>query len=258
MRARHVKLIGSALAIVFAGAMAASAGTPLDPTGEVTGFVPPVRNFAKCERWVSKRAGLAGMCILQCHKKKVALAYRNLEFDVDACETVCRDKYQQHVDILKPGLCPPCLDEAHRTALYSPYKSVAEQVTGLFYCDAGAPIGSGHPGFVPTLDNVIACEQKIGLNAIKVIKCIKLVCHRKLADSLANRDASFNEEDCRRTDAVNSCLARYTTANQSLKGCPACIDDASERQAVFDLIEGVLDSANGLSYCASPSGAFLD
>ena len=258
MRRPYLQFVGSALTGLLLAAATAFAGTPLDPTGEVTGFVPPVRNFAKCERWTSKRAGLAAMCIMKCHKNAVALAYRNLQFDEEACETECHDKYQQHVDILKPGVCPPCLDETHRTALYPVYEGLAEQVAGLSYCDAGAPIDADDPGFVPTLDNVLACEQQIALNAIKVVKCIKLVCHRKLADSLANRDQSFNEPDCRRTDVLNSCLARFKAANEKLIGCPICIDEETERQAVFDLLESELDASNGLAYCASPGGAFLE
>lgn len=257
MRGRHVSL-GLTLALLLAGATAASAGTPLDPTGEVTGFVPPVRNFAKCERWISKRATLAAMCIMGCHKKAVALAYRSLAFDEESCESDCQDKFQQHVDVLKPGQCPPCLDEAHRTALYPIFEGMAEQIAGLAYCDAGTPIGSDDFGNVPTLDNVLKCEQQVNLNAIKVVKCISLVCHRKLADSLANRDHSFNEPDCRRDDAVKSCLAHYQLANQKLIGCPACLDEPAELQAVFDQLEGTLDDNNGLSYCSSPSGAFVD
>jgi len=257
MRGRHVSL-ASTLALLLAGATAASAGTPLDPTGEVTGFVPPVRNFAKCERFTNKRAALATICIMQCHKKAVALAYRSLAFDEEACESTCHDKYQQNVDLLKPGSCPPCLDSQHRTDLYPIYENMAEQIAGLTYCDAGTPIGSDDPGNVPTLDNVLKCEQQVNLNAAKVIKCIKLVCHRKLADSLANRDQSFNEPDCRRNDAIKSCLAHYQLANQKLVGCPACLDEPAELQAVFDQLEGELDDDNGLTYCASPSGAFVD
>lgn len=257
MLGRHVRL-GSILALLLVTTPAAFAGTRLDPTGEVTGFVPPVRNFAKCERWTSKRAALGAMCILQCHKKAVALAYRSLAFDVNACETTCHEKYQQHVDVLKPGNCPPCLDEAHRTSLYPVFSDIAEQITGRTYCDAGAPIGAGHPGSVPTLVNVLKCEQQVHLNAIKVVKCIKLVCHRKLADSLANRDQSFNEPDCRRGDALKSCLAHYRKANSKLIGCPSCLDEDAEHQAIFDQLEDRLDSTNGLSYCASPSGAFVD
>src|SRR5262249_27697195 len=98
MHGRHVRL-GYTLAMLLVGATAASAGTLLDPTGEVTGFVPPVRNFAKCERWTSKRAALAAMCIMGCHKKAVALAYRSLAFDEEACEADCQGKYQQHVAV---------------------------------------------------------------------------------------------------------------------------------------------------------------
>lgn len=261
MHGRHARL-GSTLALLLVGAMTVSAGTPLDPTGEVTGFVPPVRNFAKCERWVSKRAALATVCIMTCHKKAVALAYRNLAFDEEACETVCQDKYQQHVDVLQPGQCPPCLAEANRTALYPLYENLAEQVGGLAYCDAGSgtpvPIGPDDPGVIPDLDNVLKCEQQVNLNAIKVLKCIKLVCHRKLADTLANGDHSFNEAACRRTDGINSCLARYQQASTKLIGCPSCLDEAAEQEAVFDQIEAMLDATNGLTYCASPGGAFLD
>ena len=257
MHGRHARL-GYTLAMLLVGATAASAGTPLDPTGVVTGFVPPVRNFAKCERWTSKRAALASMCIMGCHKKAVALAYRSLAFDEEACEADCQGKYQQHVDVLKPGDCPPCLDEPHRTALYPIYENMAEQISGLTYCDAGTPFGSDDVGNVPTLVNVLKCEQQVNLNAIKVVKCIKLKCHRKLADSLANRDASFNEPDCRRDDTLNSCLAHYQQSNQQLIGCPACLDQPAELQAVFDQLEGELDSTNGLTYCASPSGAFVD
>src|SRR5262249_185809 len=156
------------------------------------------------------------MCIMECHKKAVALAYRSLVFDEEACESDCHDKYQLHVDVLKPGACPPCLDEAQRTALYPIYESMAEQIAALTSCDAGTPIGSDAPGNVPTLDNVLKCEQQVNLNALKVVKCITLICHRKLADSLANRDHSFNEPDCRRNDAVKSCLAHYKQANEKL------------------------------------------
>src|SRR5262245_45018885 len=259
MRGRHVSLGSTFALLLAAGATAASAGTPLDPTGEVTGFVPPVRNFAKCERWVSKRATLAATCIMQCHKKAVALAYRSLAFDEEGCEATCQQKYQEHIDAsaLKPGQCPPCLDEQHRTDLYPIYENMAEQIAGLTYCDAGTPIGSDDAGNVPTLTNVLKCEQQVNLNAAKIIKCTKLVCHRKLADSLANRDQSFNEPDCRRDDAVKSCLAHYQLANQKLIGCPACLDEPAELQAVFDQLEGELDDTNGLTYCASPSGAFV-
>ncbi|MFN8543236.1 MAG: hypothetical protein U0807_03405 [Candidatus Binatia bacterium] len=251
-------LLGSIL-ISLALAGASHAGTPLDPTGELSGFVPPNKYFAKCERWVNKRARIATMCVMQCHKKAVASAYRNLVFDEEGCEDVCRTKYEEQVARLKPGTCPPCLDLPARNAQYAFYENLAEQMAGVYYCDpGGAPIGSDDSGYVPTLVNVLNCEQRIGLNAMKLVKCIKDKCHRKLADSLFSRTGTFNEPDCSETDPVNSCLARFETDNLSLVDCPSCIDATSEQRQVFDQIEAQLDSLNGQIYCASAGGAFVD
>jgi hypothetical protein len=251
---QRISTVVLAVALAVAVAPPAHAATPLDPSGEVTGFVPPGKNALKCERYMNKRVTLVSMCTLQCHTKNAEKIFRGLPFDEEGCEDTasssCKAKYDRSLDFLSSGLCPPCLDASTYAGLYTNYQTLAETtLSGLVYCDpSGVPFGGDDEGSAPLQKDISKCAGKFARNVVKLIKCIKLKCHRNVADDLFAGNP-YDVQKCQDTDPLQSCKYRYEKANTSLVGCPPCLD-ATHRAQVFDTVEQELDSRNGLVYCA--------
>ena len=124
---------------------------------------------------------------------------------------------------------------------------------------AGTPFGGDDGGFLPpggSKGAVGKCETAISKSASKAVACI-FKCHdSRAAGKLANDTA---EDACESANDGKSCLAKYfsaTTKSIGKGGCPACL--AGNVATIATTAETVLDASNGLVYCASPSGAFVD
>ena len=51
-----------------------------------------------------------------------------------------------------------------------------------------------------------------------------------------------------------SCIEKFTAGAAKFTGCPSCLNVTM----LTTTIESVLDAGNALTYCASPSGAFVE
>jgi hypothetical protein len=87
----------------------------------------------------------------------------------------------------------------------------------------------------------------VGTSVACVIKCHASRADGKLADDTA-------EDACEKNNAGKSCLEKFQASVAKLKGCLPCINAAT----LSTTIETVLDAGNSLTYCALPSGAFLN
>src|SRR5262249_20951332 len=124
---------------------------------------------------------------------------------------------------------------------------------------SGTPFGGDDTGDLPVAQSATAkCENTVNKLVGKAVACI-IKCHNSV---LSGKLVLFGNEDepCENFPAsiANSCLSAFMAGVQNAQflapspGCN-CIDPTS----LFTTIEGVLDSGNDLTYCASPSGAFL-
>ena len=134
-----------------------------------------------------------------------------------------------------------------------------DSMNNLVYCNStsGIPFGGDDTRFIPAVKSDTAkCETSVGKAVSKAIACI-IKCHARRASGKLADDAA--EDACEKNSAGKSCLEKLTASvtkaqsKDTSAGC-SCINGTS----LASTIESTLDGSNGLTYCASPSGAFLD
>jgi hypothetical protein len=132
-------------------------------------------------------------------------------------------------------------------------------VVAAGYALAGTPFGGEDTGYVPPgspKSDFAKCAVKVSTNVRKAVDCI-IKCHQDRGNLKTTDDAG--EDNCEGGDPKKSCFAKYLKTRDSIlkKPCPTCLDSGSQ-DALFNTAETLLDSTNGMVYCASPSGAFID
>lgn len=247
-------VIGLFAAITFSagGAGLASAATPLDATGQLSGFIPPSQGGLACTRYVNKRVTIMPInCALKCAVDFAAAAARSVPFDNTYCEETwlysCKNQYTRALEKLDQGICMNCLDAAKRQSLYPEYRNVVSAVKDQIYCDANpnnTPFPDGH-GFVSQQRDVVKCQNQVMRNVIKAAKCLNLHCHQKTAEALFWGKPADNAA-CEDQDVIHSCKARFDLASLKLVSCPPCLDTS----AVWNTFQQALDANNGDIYCA--------
>lgn len=243
MAKRSLALVPILSSLVMAGV--ALAGTPFG--GDDTGFIPPDATTLKCESTVAKNLSKLGLAISICHFKAADAGVKAKTFDEEACEAAARGKYDQ-ANAKLTG-CPSCLDTA---ALGNNAESQLDQLlNGAVYCDntSGKPLADGDDsGFVPANAAAEKCQNAVTKQIPKLAGTVTK-CHGKFA-KLAMKNVSFDEEGCE-----NAAAAKFDAFTAKLTNCPACLSGGFPfGQAI---VTGA-DLANGGTYCASPSGAFLE
>jgi hypothetical protein len=128
------------------------------------------------------------------------------------------------------------------------------------YALAGTPFGGDDTGYIPPgspKSDFAKCEKKFSTKVRAAIDCI-VKCHQDRANLKTTDDAG--EDNCETGDPKKSCKVKYQKAVSKLigTGCPPCLNSAPAANALFDTAETVLDSTNGMVFCASSSGAFID
>ena len=115
---------------------------------------------------------------------------------------------------------------------------------------AGTPLGDGDDtGFVPPTKSVLKCEASLAKNIAKAALGLT-ICHIKSA-TLQFSQKPFDEEMCEA-----STLGKFSAKNGKLTGCPPCVQEILS--SIQIPVEIVADNATGGTFCASPSGAFLN
>ena len=226
-------------------------------TPEDSGFVPPIKDVAKCEAGVAKNVSKLKSCIDKCHIKAAAARFNVQTFDEEACETTdpaksCRAKYDaKQAKLLAKGTCPACLDAAHQATLADQAETALDASNGAVYCAGVDALGGDDMGFVPPDANTLKCEAGVAKNVSKLRSCIGK-CHIKAAAAAFNAE-TFDEEACETADPAKSCRAKYDAKQAKLLAagtCTAACLDAAHQATLADQAETDLDNNNGGIYCA--------
>lgn len=255
MISRFVVLAWTVLTLTGAGAVPASAGTPLDPTGTLAGFIPPSQGALSCTRYVNKRVMIMPLtCEMSCAVDFASAASRGLPFDYDYCRNTwqysCVTQYQRALQKLDQGTCMNCLDDPARQALYPLYRGVVDVAKDQIFCD-NDPGNTAFPdahGFVSQQRDVVKCQNKIMRSLMKAAKCLNVHCHQKNAELLFwGKPLRTSIAQCETEDLVKSCKARFEqSVLKAGPSCPACVDT----DAIWTSFHTALDTNNGAIYCS--------
>jgi hypothetical protein len=222
----------------------ALAGGPIG--GDDTGNFPSDKNVLKCEDGVGKAASKLAGAVIKCHTVAADAAVAGKTFDEEGCETAASGKYDTTVGKLA-SLCPSCLNTT--TIRDNAISQLDAAANALVYCEAGTPFGSDDNGNVPSGKTTLKCADGAYKNIAKQLGGI-VKCHQKQVDSFF-KGKTFDEETCEGT-----ATSKASAANTKLTGCAPCLSSALS--GLPGLVESMIDSINGQTYCASPSGAFLN
>jgi hypothetical protein len=240
----------------------ARAGTPFG--GDDSGTIPTGGGkgpAGKCEDAIGGAVGKAVSCIGKCTASRAdgKLADDTAE---DNCEKnlagkSCLEKFQAaaaKAQSKAAGACS-CVSVATLTGVI---EGDLDSMNNNVYCDttSGTPFGGDDTGDIPVAKSATAkCEDGVNKLVGKAVACI-IGCHKKRADGKLADDTA--EDACEKNLGGKSCLEKFlagvTKAQNKVPGACSCIDGAS----LASTIETTLDAGNGLTYCASPSGAFVD
>jgi hypothetical protein len=240
------RTLSAALGLLLIGSFALAA-TPLG--GDDGGFIAPDKTTLKCEDGVGKAASKLAGAVFKC---QIAQADGSLKLgspqDDDACETTAVGKYTAAVG--KLTACPSCLDPSAIAG------TTVSQINGLangaLYCAAGTPFGGDDSGNIPPDKTTAKCEDT-AVKAVSKLSGAIAKCHAKQADTSFKLGSSQDDDACESAASAKfgTATAKLTVAN----GCPSCL--VTLLPTIGTAAESMIDGINGNTYCASPSGAFL-
>src|SRR5262249_50612738 len=132
-------------------------------------------------------------------------------------------------------------------------------VVAAGYAMAGTPFGGDDTGYIPPgtpKSDFYKCASKVSTNVRKATDCI-IKGHADRAKLKTTDDGG--EDNCESGDPTKSCFAKYHKSADGIlkKPCPDCLNGTNQLN-LFGTVETLVDGTNGLVYCASPSGAFVD
>lgn len=241
------------LTAVGAGPSAGAPGDPLDTRmpPQLTGFVPESTGAVACERYVNKRATLFPlMCVMKCSVNFASAISKGATYDANQCENDlsygCKSQYDRAMTKIDGGQCPACLDGPARATVYEPtYHDVAKSFKQLIYCDStnAVPFTDGS-GYASMNEGIAKCQIKVARDVNKVIKCLNLKCHQKVAEAL------FWGKPAHLAECEASCKERFIASTTDLGGCPSsCLGTTARTETLFNAIKLALDTENGDIYC---------
>jgi len=258
----RIVALSTGVALV-AGIAVATAATPF--SGDDAGFIPdPSQKLtSKCESGIAKAVGKAFACIGKCHAGRSSgkLADDTAE---DACENnnagkSCLERFRASVAKAQSKDTTGGCGCVNAPELANLIEAESDTINGNTYCDAtsGTPFGGDDTGFLPVANSLTAkCEDSVNKAVGKAVGCI-IKCHisrarGKLADDTA-------EDTCEVINAGKGCLDKFTASvskalSRDTSGGCNCINAGP----IGATIEAILDGSNGLIFCASPSGAFVE
>ena len=114
---------------------------------------------------------------------------------------------------------------------------------------SGTAFGGDDSGFVPANKNAEKCQNLTAKQLALLIGAVSK-CHNKMA-AQAMKSAPFDEEGCE-----NAAVAKFTAFTGKLTNCPPCLTALLPNLGAA--AANGIDAALGSTYCASPSGAFVD
>lgn len=208
--------------------------------GEDPGCIPPDAPkgpIAKCESGIAKSGGKLVGAIIKCH---IARAAGKLVDDAaeDACEAKAKASYAK----TKTDGCTGCTQ-----TLIASGDSVETQLdaaNALVYCTAGTPFGGDDPGNIPADPAANKCAAGVAKSAGKLIAAL-INCH---IGRVGGKYVDANAEELCESTAFSKFAATKTV------DCDPCVSIPT----LQSVIHSTVDTTNGDTYCASPSGAFVD
>ncbi|HZP40358.1 MAG TPA: hypothetical protein VFD84_02475 [Candidatus Binatia bacterium] len=238
----RIKMVTGALLVggLAVAIAVATAGTPFG--GDDSGTIPsdaPKGPVTKCEGKIAKGVGKLVGKVIKCHGQRASgkLADDAAE---DACEQAAIDKFTAQ----KTTGCPACIA---LPTLAAAVVGLVDANNNRVYCAPGTPFGGDDTGNIPAdapKGPVTKCEGTVGTKVAKLVSSV-IKCHSSRATGKLADDAA--EDECEA-----AALAKFTAVKTT--GCDACTDLA----AIGQFVISTLDASNGLVYCGSPGGAFLD
>jgi len=221
--------------------------------GDDTGETSTDKVKVKCEVKASKNTGKLVAAILKCQTKLVDNAFKQKPaLDEQGCENAAETKFTTK----SPNADCPCFTPGGVIAIAEP---VINANTGLTYCDpAGSPIaalpdnGAAEiTGNVPSTKDILKYEDKVGKNIGKLVGAY-LKCHQTFASNV-QKGTTANNDDTAEEACEVAAVGAFNTAVGALTGGQGCEDIAG----VVSLTEAQLEGGNFLTFCESPSGAFV-
>jgi hypothetical protein len=113
-----------------------SSGTPIDPSGDDAGFVPPSSDGLKCSDGVGKDLAKLWGAIAKCSTKAADAAFKGKSFDEATCRSTATGKYDAAAaKLIGKGSCPACLDAGAQSALRDALLTQLDAIDGqVFVC----------------------------------------------------------------------------------------------------------------------------
>jgi hypothetical protein len=254
MSLNRIAALGACVGLA-AGVAVAVAGTPFG--GDDTGTIPSSKTALKCEDGIGTAVGKAVGCIGKC---TAAEADGKIMGDAaeDACEKSnggksCLEKFTASAMKFQTKAAGAC-NCVNVGSLSGIIEADLDMMNNAVYCDtsSGIPFGGDDTGDLPPPKTAIQkCEDGVNKLVGKAAACI-IKCHKGEADGKIVGDAA--EDACEKSNGGKSCIEKFTAGAAKFTGCPSCLNVT----ALATTIENVLDTGNALTYCASPSGAFVE
>jgi len=237
----------SILALAIGARGAAAVPWPGDDSGSLT----LDKATSKCEQKANQNVGKLVGAILKCQTKLVDSAFKGSPFDEQACENTAEAAFTAKTITTA---CP-CVDPAGIIAIVEP---VINANTGFTYCDpAGTPIGdlpdngaAQIDGTVPSTQTILTYEDKVGKFVAKLVADF-LKCHQKFAATY--QKVGGTPDDTVEEACETAAVTKFTTAVGLMTGGQGC----ENVPQLVQLTTGQLEGANLLTFCASPSAAFV-
>jgi hypothetical protein len=240
---RSFRLIALSSGLVLAASIAvAIAGTPFG--GDDNGTIPsdaPKGPVTKCESKVAKAAAKVVGSIIKCHAGRTTGKYAD-----DTAENGCESTALTKFGATKTAGCAGC---TNLSTIGAALEAAVDINNDRVDCDAtGTPFGGDDSGFIPPdapKGPETKCSNGVGKAVAKFVGGITK-CHIGRATGKYADDGA--EDSCEFAP-----MAKF--AFTKTLGCPSCIGPLP---ALATFVEGQADGVlNGLIWCGSPSGAFL-
>jgi hypothetical protein len=215
------------------------------------GFIAPDAATLKCEDGVAKASSKLVGGIFKCQAAQASASQKAASSqDDDTCESAAKTKYDLAVGKLTN--CPPCL---HPDAIRD---SGVSQINGLanaaLYCAGTVPYGGDDQGLIPPDAGAAKCENA-AVKAVSKLTGGLVKCHIKQADASFKLLSPQDDDVCEGAAITKFNLAAAKLTNTT---CPTSTCVVALLPTVGAAAEGPVDAMNGQTYCASPSGAFIE
>lgn len=262
MKGKFLATISGTAMVLAAGV--ALAGTPLEnPPFTNGGFVPPNKDVLKAETAsggiVTKYTGAITKC-----DQKLVVALNKAGIDLgkiaDAntkwndCKLKANTKFNDSVvKQIAKGKNPSCLDGAAIGGIKGQIDALLAINNPLVYCDGPTDPGSGFK--IPTTSNFAKGETGVGAAAVKAGSAVAK-CFNKSVDA----DFKGAVDQTKHTDCVNKAAAKGLDTVNKLNGkslLPGCLP-LGVAAAIINIGVGAGGDYTDETFCASPSGAFID